>query len=231
MSVHIGANKGDIAEAVLLPGDPLRAKYIAENFLDDIKCYNEVRGMLGFTGYYKGTRVSVQGTGMGIPSLAIYVNELIDSYDVKNVIRVGSCGSYMKEVKIRDVILAMTSSTDSSFNKNIFRGQDFAPCASWELLNKAYRASEELEIPVKVGNVFSTDNFYGDIENYKLWASHGVLAAEMETSGLYSIAARKGVNALSILTVSDSLVTGESTSSEEREKSFNQMMEIALRLA
>jgi purine-nucleoside phosphorylase, family 1 (deoD) len=232
MSIHIGAKEGEIANTVLLPGDPLRAKYIAENFLSDVKCYNEVRGMYGYTGNYKGKRVSVQGTGMGIPSISIYVNELIESYNVKNLIRIGTCGSMQPDVNIRDVIFAMSSSTDSAINKIRFNGMDYAPTASFKLLKKAYDAATSMGINVKVGNVLSSDTFYNDDkDSWKLWAKFGVLAVEMETAGLYTLAAKYGVDALTILTVSDSLVTGHATSAEERQKTFNDMIEIALSIA
>ncbi|MDN5316571.1 MAG: purine-nucleoside phosphorylase [Thermoanaerobacterium sp.] len=232
MSIHIGAKEGEIANTVLLPGDPLRAKYIAENFLSDVKCYNEVRGMYGYTGNYKGKRVSVQGTGMGIPSISIYVNELIESYNVKNLIRIGTCGSMQPDVNIRDVIFAMSSSTDSAINKIRFNGMDYAPTASFKLLKKAYDAATSMGINVKVGNVLSSDTFYNDDkDSWKLWAKFGVLAVEMETAGLYTLAAKYGVDALTILTVSDSLVTGHATSAEERQKTFNDMIEIALNIA
>jgi len=232
MSIHIGAKEGDIASTVLLPGDPLRAKYIAENFLTDAICYNEVRGMYGYTGTYKGKRISVQGTGMGIPSISIYVNELITNYRAKNFIRIGSCGSMQADIKIRDVILAMSASTDSNINKIRFYGMDYAPTANFDLLKKAYDIALEKGISVKVGSVLTTDTFYNDDPNsWKHWANYGILAVEMETAVLYTMAAKFKVNALSILTVSDSLVTREETTSEERQKTFNQMVEIALELA
>lgn len=232
MSIHIGAKEGDIASTVLLPGDPLRAKYIAENFLTDAICYNEVRGMYGYTGTYKGKRISVQGTGMGIPSISIYVNELITNYKAKNVIRIGSCGSMQADIKIRDVILAMSASTDSHINKIRFHGMDYASTANFDLLKKAYDIALEKGISVKVGSVLTTDTFYNDNPNsWKHWANYGVLVVEMETAALYTLAAKFKVNALSILTVSDSLVTKEETTSEERQKTFNQMVEIALELA
>lgn len=232
MSIHIGAKEGDIASTVLLPGDPLRAKYIAENFLNDTICYNEVRGMYGYTGTYKEKRVSIQGTGMGIPSISIYLNELITSYKVKNLIRIGSCGSMQPDIKIRDVILAMSASTDSHINKIRFHGMDYAPTANFYLLKEAYDIALEKDISVKVGNVLTTDTFYNDDPNsWKHWANYGILAVEMETAVLYTLAAKFKVNALSILTVSDSLVTREETTSEERQKTFNQMVELALKLA
>ncbi len=232
MSIHIGAKEGDIASTVLLPGDPLRAKYIAENFLTDAICYNEVRGMYGYTGTYKGKRISVQGTGMGIPSISIYVNELITNYKAKNLIRIGSCGSMQPDIKIRDVILAMSASTDSHINKIRFNGMDYASTANFNLLKKAYDIALEKDISIKVGSVLTTDTFYHDDPNsWKHWANYGILAVEMETAVLYSLAAKFKVNALSILTVSDSLVTREETTSEERQKTFNQMVEVALELA
>jgi purine-nucleoside phosphorylase len=232
MSIHIGAKEGEIASSVLLPGDPLRAKYIAENFLTNTNCYNKVRGMYGYTGTYKGKKVSVQGTGMGVASISIYLNELISSYKVKNLIRIGSCGSMQPEIKIRDVILAMTTSTDSNINKIRFKNLDYAPTANFDLLKKAYDIAIEKDISVKVGSVLTTDTFYhDDPESWKHWAKYGLLAVEMETAALYTLAAKFKVKALSILTVSDSLITHKETSSEEREKTFNQMVEIALELA
>jgi purine-nucleoside phosphorylase len=232
MSIHIGAKENEIAQTVLLPGDPLRAKYIAENFLEDAKCYNEIRGMYGFTGYYKGKRVSVQGTGMGVPSLSIYVNELITSYNVKNLIRIGTCGALQPDIKLRDIVIAMSSSTDSAINKIRFNGMDYAPTASFKLLKKAYDVAIEQGIQPKVGNILTTDTFYHDDHlSWKLWAKFGVLAVEMETAGLYTLAAKYKVDALTILTVSDSLVTGEATSAEERQKTFMDMVKIALEIA
>lgn len=232
MSIHIGAKDGEIAETILLPGDPLRAKFIAESMLEDIITYNEVRGMYGFTGTYKGKKVSVQGTGMGLPSISIYVDELINSYGVKNLIRVGTCGSLQEDVKIRDVILAMSASTDSSINKIRFNGRDYAPTASFELLKRAYDIAEERDISVKVGNIFTSDTFYHDDPNaWKIWAKFGALAVEMETAALYTLAAKYHVNALTLLTVSDSLITGEETTSQERQETFTKMIEIALDLS
>lgn len=231
MSVHINAKKGDIAETILLPGDPLRAKWIADNYLTDIKQYNDVRGMLGFTGFYKGKRISVQGTGMGIPTTLIYCNELITEYGVKNLIRVGSAGSYQKDVKIRDIVLAMSASTNSGLNTIRFNGADYAPTASFTLFQKAVDTAKNKNIPIKAGGVLSSDEFYADdFDSYKKWADYGVLCVEMETSGLYTVAAKFNVNALAILTISDSLVTKERTSSEEREQTFKEMIEIALEL-
>ncbi|WP_179335524.1 purine-nucleoside phosphorylase [Winogradskyella costae] len=232
MSVHIGAEKGEIAETILLPGDPLRAKWIAETFFDDPFCFNEVRGMLGYTGTYQGKRVSTMGTGMGVPSISIYANELITEYGVKNLIRVGSAGSYQKEVKIRDVVIAMAASSNSGVNELRFGGANFAPTASFDLFIKATEAARTKNIPIKAGNVLSSDIFYeDDKEAFKKWSKFGVLCVEMEAAGLYTVAAKHNVNALALLTISDSLVTGESTTSKERETTFKSMIEIALELA
>ncbi|MCD5325139.1 MULTISPECIES: purine-nucleoside phosphorylase [Pontibacillus] len=233
MSVHIGANKGDIADKILLPGDPLRAKYIAENFLEDVTCYNEVRGMYGYTGTYKGERISVQGTGMGVPSISIYVNELIQEYDVQKLIRVGSCGALQKDVKVRDVILASTSSTDSQMNRMTFGGIDYAPTADFGLLKAAYDTGEKQGLKLRVGNVFTSDSFYRDnaMELFDQLASYNVLAVEMETTALYTLAAKYNREALSVLTVSDHILTGEETTSEERQTTFNEMIEVALEAA
>src|SRR5690606_11260227 len=231
MSTHIGAKKGDIAETILLPGDPLRAKYIAENFFENVKCYNEVRGMLGFTGTYKGKRVCVQGTGMGVPSISIYIHELMNEYGVQNLIRVGTCGAIQKDVKVRDVILAMTSSTNSQMNRINFGSVDYAPTASFDLLRKAYDVGVEKGLKLKVGNVFTSDVFYNENAELEKWAEYGILAVEMETTALYTLAAKFGRNALSVLTVSDHILTGEETTAEERQTTFNDMIEVALEAA
>lgn len=232
MSIHIGAKKGDIAETILLPGDPMRARFVAENFLDEVSCYNEVRGMFGYTGTFKGQRISVQGSGMGMPSLAIYVNELINDFGVKNLMRIGSCGAIQPELGLRDIILAQCASTDSSMNRIRFNGMDFAPAASFRLLKTAHDNAVKMNIPVTVGNILSEDSFYqADPDTWKLWASYGVLALEMETSALYTLAAKFGVSALTILTVSDNLVSDDLVSSEDREKTFTDMMKLALETA
>ncbi len=232
MSVHISAEVGDIAPTVLLPGDPMRAKFIADNYLEESYCYNKVRGMYGFTGHYQGKLISVQGTGMGIPSIAIYLDELINQYQARNLIRIGSCGSIQPDIKVRDIILAMSASTDSSFNKIRFNGNDYSPTACYQLLKKAELIALEKSLLVKVGNILTTDMFYHDDSEYwRLWASYGVLAVEMETAALYTLAAKYKVKALSILTVSDSLVTGEGTNATEREMTFVDMAELALSLA
>ncbi len=232
MSIHIEAKQGEIAETILLPGDPLRAKYIAETFLEDVTCYNNVRGMLGFTGTYKGHRISVQGTGMGIPSIGIYVTELIQSYGVKNLIRVGTCGAIQEDVKVRDVIIAQSTCTDSNMNRLTFPGFDFAPIANFDLLKKAYDVGVEKGLAIRVGNVLTADMFYREnMDMYKKLASYGVLAVEMETTALYTIASKFGVNALTVLTVSDHIFTGEETTSEERQTTFNDMIVVALEAA
>lgn len=229
MSIHIEAKEGEIAETVLLPGDPLRARWIAENFLKEPKQYNNVRGMLGFTGTVNGERISVQGTGMGVPSTLIYCTELIKEYGVKNLIRVGSAGSFKKEVNLYDIVIAMTASTTSGINQAIFNGAGYAPTASYELFRKAVVYSEENKIKFHAGNVLTSDVFYEDDPDYfQKWANYGVLCAEMETAGLYTLAAKHGAKALSLLTISDSLVTKEEISAKERETSFRQMIEIAL---
>ena len=229
MSVHIEAKKGDVAETVLLPGDPLRAKWIAETFLENPVCYNEVRGMLGFTGTYKGKRVSVQGTGMGIPSTLIYCNELIKEYGVKNLIRVGSAGSYQKDVKLYDIVIAMSASTNSGINNSRFINSNFSPTADFGLFLKAVDYARDNNIPIKAGNVLSSDEFYeDDYGSYKKWADFGVLCVEMEAAGIYTVAAKYNVKALTILTISDSLITKEKTSAKERESTFSTMVEIAL---
>ncbi|OEY71240.1 purine-nucleoside phosphorylase [Salegentibacter salarius] len=229
MSVHIQAQKGEIAENVLLPGDPLRAKWIAENFLENAVCYNEVRGMLGYTGTYKGNKISVQATGMGIPSALIYATELITEYGAKKLIRVGSAGSYQKDLKVNDVVLAMAASSNSGFNKAKFQHADFAPTVDFELFMNAVKFAQKNNIPFEAGNVLSSDIFYEENDlSYKKWADYGVLCVEMETAGLYTVAAKYNVQALSVLTVSDSLVTGEHLPAKEREQSFSRMVEIAL---
>ncbi len=232
MSLHIEAEKGEIAQTVLLPGDPLRAKWIAETYLENIVCYNQVRGMLGYTGNYKGKKISVQGTGMGIPSALVYINELISDYGVKNLIRVGSAGAYQKHLNLRDIVIAMSASTTSGINNNRFNNSNFAPTADFDLFMKAVDYARNNEIAFKAGNVLSSDEFYGDDYNsYKKWADFGVLCVEMETAGLYTLASKYNVNALALLTISDSLVTKEEISSKQREVSFSTMVKIALEIA
>ncbi len=232
MSIHIGAKPGDIAEIILLPGDPLRAKWIADSYLTDIVQYNDVRGMLGFTGNYKGKRISVQGTGMGAPSIHIYAHELITEFGVQKLIRVGSAGSYQKNIKLRDIVLAMSASTNSSINALPFAGESYAPTANFELFMDAVYMARKKNIAVKAGNVLTSDIFYQENPDYyKKWATYGVLCVEMETAALYTIASRFHVQALSILTISDSLVEPhQTTTHEERETTFKEMIEIALEL-
>ena len=231
MSIHIGAKEGEIAPAVLLPGDPLRARHFAETLLEDAFCFNKVRGMLGYTGRYRGRWVSVMGTGMGIPSHSIYVHELITEYRVRTLVRVGTCGALKPDLEIGDIVLAMTASTDSQVNRLRFDGMDYAPAASFELLLKAYQVAGDRGIATRVGSTFTGDIYdYDDPEWWHLWAEYGVQVVEMETSALYSLAAKHGVDALSILTVSNSLVTGEEATSQQRERDFLQMAEIALEI-
>jgi len=230
MSIHIEAKKGEIAETVLMPGDPLRAKYFAETLLANAVCFNNVRGMLGFTGSYNGKRVSFMGSGMGIPTLQIYVHELFAEYGVKTIIRVGTCGALLESLNNGDLVLAMSASTDSHVNKLRFNGQDYAPTADFDLLLNAYQEAKSRGMTVHVGNILSSDTFYHDDDNvyWKKWAAFGALVVEMETAGLYTLAAKFNARALSVLTVSDSLVTHESASSEVREKGYTEMAEIAL---
>ena len=210
MSIHIGAKQGEIAPGILLPGDPLRAKHIAETMLEQAVCFNQVRGMLGYTGRYMGKRVSVMGSGMGIPSLSIYVNELIREYQVKTVIRVGTCGALQPGLKIGDIVIALAASTDSHTNQLRFNGMDYAPAARFGLLLRAWQAAQKLGIDVQVGGVLSSDTFYSDGPDWwKSWAGYGILACEMETAALYTLAAKFKIESLSILTVSDSVVSGE----------------------
>ncbi len=231
MSAHIDAKKNEIAETVLMPGDPLRAKWIAETFLDNAYCYSNIRGMLGYTGEFKGQRISIQGSGMGIPSAMIYYHELIKEYDVKRIIRVGTAGSYHEDVKIRDIILALSASTNSGINNAIFNDVSYAPTANFNLIMKAAVYGQENNIPIKAGNILSSDQYYDeDPLAYKKWAKYGVLCVEMEAAGLYTIAAKYNIEALAILTISDSLVTGEKCSFEERERTFEEMVKIALNI-
>lgn len=230
---HIGVNKeGLIAKTILLPGDPLRAKFIAETYLDDPVQFNAVRNAFGYTGTFKGKKISVMGTGMGIPSIGIYTYELINTYGVENLIRVGSCGSYQPDLDLYDVVIGMSASTNSNFASQYAFPGTYAPTASWKLLSKAVTVAADKGTPVRVGNILSSDIFYNDDPDaWKKWARMGVLAVEMEAAALYMNAARAGANALCILTVSDSLITHEATTSEERQTAFTKMMEIALELA
>ncbi len=226
---HLETAAGGFAESVLLPGDPLRAKFIADTFLDNVVQVNSVRNMLAFTGSYKGTPVSVMGSGMGIPSISIYAKELITDYGVKNLIRVGSCGAVSKKVKVRDVLIGMGACTDSGVNRARFGGYDYAATANYDLLEAHVNAALELELPVQVGNLFSADLFYTPLpEMFDRMEKMEVLGVEMEAAGLYGVCAEFGARGMTICTVSDHIRTGESTTSEEREQSFTGMMEIAL---
>jgi purine-nucleoside phosphorylase len=228
---HNNAKKGDIAETVLMPGDPLRAKFIAENYLDNPVCYNNVRGMLGFTGTYKGVPVSVQGSGMGIPSIGIYSWELYTEYDVENIIRVGTAGAISGDVNLRDIIIAQSASTNSNYSSQFSLPGTYAPTASWNLISAAVKSAEEKGCRFHCGNILSSDTFYDDSGSLAKWEKMGVLGVEMESAALYMNAARMGKNALCILTVSDCPLRGLETSAEERQTSFRDMMEIALETA
>ena len=232
MTIHIGAKPGDIAEVVLLPGDPYRARWAAETFLKDAKLVNEVRGMLGFTGTWNGHKVTIQGSGMGMPSLSIYVNELIRDYDAKTLIRIGSCGGMAPEVGIRDIIIAMTSTTLSTPSRGIMKEVNYAPCADWSLLRAAVAAAEKRGTTPHVGGIYSSDVFYDERPDLtEQMTRHGVLAVEMEAAELYTLAARHKRRALAVLTVSDHLGTGEALPAEDRERTFGDMVEIALEAA
>ncbi len=232
MTIHIGAEPGQIAETVLMPGDPYRAKWAAEKFLDGAELVNQVRGMLGFTGTYKGNRVTIQGSGMGMPSFSIYANELIRDYGATTLIRIGSCGAMQTHVDLRDVILAMSCSTISTPSSSIFRELNFAPTANFELLQAAAKASEKLDVSTHIGGIFSSDTFYDErADLQEQLVRHGILGVEMEAAELYILAARYKVRALAIMTVSDHLITGKDLPSSEREQSFGDMVEIALEAA
>jgi purine-nucleoside phosphorylase len=232
MTIHIGAEKGDIAETVLMPGDPYRAKWAAETFLQDARLVNEVRGMLGYTGTWKGHTVTIQGSGMGMPSLSIYANELIRDFGAKTLIRIGSCGGMQKSVAVRDVILAMTATTAGSPSATMFKEVNFAPCADWSLLKAAAEAAGKRDVATHVGGIYSSDTFYDERPDLnEQMVRHGILGVEMEAAELYTLAARYGCRALAVLTVSDHLLTGEALPSEQRERSFGDMVEIALEAA
>ena len=232
MPPHNEAKTGEFAPTCLLPGDPLRAKHIAETFLDDVKTINTVRNMLAFTGSYKGTPVSVMGSGMGIPSISIYAKELITEYGVKNLIRVGSCGAVSSEVKVRDVLIGLGACTDSGVNRQRFQGHDYAAIASWPLLKALNEAATSLNLPVTNGNLFSADLFYTPNSSmFDTMEKMNVLGVEMEAAGLYGVATEYGANAAAICTVSDHIRTGEATTSAERQSSFEEMMKIALEAA
>jgi purine-nucleoside phosphorylase len=232
MTIHIGAKPGDIAETVLMPGDPYRAKWAAETFLDDAQLVNNVRGMLGFTGMWNGHRVTIQGSGMGMPSLSIYANELIRDFGAKTLIRIGSCGGMQPQVEIRDVILAMTASTLSTPSRGIFKELNFAPCADYGLLRAAADAAAAKGVKTHVGGIYSSDVFYDERPDLnEQMTRHGILGVEMEAAELYNLAARHSVRALAVLTVSDHLQTGEALPAEDRESSFGDMVDIALTAA
>lgn len=229
MSTHIGAKPGEIAETVLMPGDPYRAKWAAETFLEGAVCINQVRGMLGFTGTWRGNRVTIQGSGMGMPSLSIYANELIRDYGARTLIRVGSAGAMLDRIKVRDVVIAMTASTLSTPSRGLFREVNFAPCADFGLLRRAVAAAEARGTPCHVGGIYSSDVFYDERPDLtEAMARHGVLAVEMEAAELYTVAARHGVRALAVLTISDHLLTHEALPAQDRERSFGDMIAIAL---
>ena len=228
-TAHIEANTGDFAKTVLMPGDPLRAKYIAETFLDDAKCVTRVRNMFGYTGTYKGKPVSVMGSGMGVPSISIYATELYKDYGVENIIRIGSCGAVRDDIKIRDIVIGMAASTDSNVNRSRLNGYDFAATADFDLLHKVVKTAEKTGKEVHVGNIFTADLFYTpQPEMCALMEKYGILAVEMEAAGLYGVAAEYGKKALTVLTVSDHIKTGEQTTADERETTFKGMMELTL---
>lgn len=232
MTPHINAAKGDIAETVLMPGDPLRAKWAAETYLDNPRLVNEVRGMLGFTGTYKGNPVTIHGSGMGMPSISIYANELISQYGAKTLIRIGSCGAMQDHVKVRDVIIAMTATTLSTPSSGIMKELNFAPCADWALLKAAVAKTETMDTGIHVGNIYSSNVFYDERPDLnELMIRHGILGVEMEAAELYTVAARHGARALGVMTVSDHLLTHEALPPEDRERSFGDMVEIALEAA
>ena len=229
---HNSAEKGQIAKTVLMPGDPLRAKFIAETYLENVTCFNTVRNMFGYTGTYKGKEVYVMGGGMGMPSIGIYSYELFEFYDVESIIRIGSAGAYSDDVKVHDLVIGMGASTNSNFAHQYQLPGTFAPIADYGLLRKAVEAAEKLNVPVKVGNILSSDTFYDDNADAKLaWKKMGVMCVEMEAAALYMNAARLGKKALCMLTISDHLFTGEELSAEERQVGFRKMMEVALELA
>jgi len=234
MTTHIGAQPDDIAEVVLMPGDPYRAKWAAETFLTNARCVNEVRGMLGFTGFWHGHRVTIQASGMGMPSMSIYANELITDFNAQTLIRIGSCGGMQPEVKVRDIILAATTTSVSTPSSTILRELNFAPCADFDLLHKAFHAAENLDTTANthVGNIYSSDTFYDERPDLnEQMQRHGILAVEMEAAELYTLAARHNRRALGIMTVSDHLLTGEALPADQREKTFGDMVEIALQAA
>ena len=229
-TTHNAAGAGEIAKTVLMPGDPLRAKFIAENYLDNVKCYNTIRNMLGFTGEYKGRKISVQGSGMGMPSIGIYSYELYNYYDVDNIIRIGSAGAIVDDINLRDIIIGQGACTNSNYASQYNLPGTYAPIASYNLLSQAVEIANKKDISVRVGNILSSDLFYDDADSLADWTKMGVLAVEMEAAALYMNAARAGKNALCILTISDCPLRGLATTPEDREKTFTQMMEIAIEM-
>lgn len=231
MSIHNAAQKGDIAPKVLLPGDPLRAKFIAENYMSDILCYNQVRNTLGYTGIYQGERISVQSTGMGVPSISIYAEELIREYDVKQLIRIGTCGTIHHKIELNDIIVAMSACTDSNVNKIRFNHLDYAPTASYTLLTKAMQSCSDQNIHAVPGTILTSDHFYidfGEHNYYQMWSKYGVLAIEMETAALYTIASRYEVDALAILQVTDNIVTNQHLSADDRQNGLDKLIRTGL---
>lgn len=227
---HIEAQENDFAKTVLMPGDPLRAKFIAENFLDNAKCITRVRNIFGYTGTYQGKEVSVMGSGMGIPSISIYATELYNNYNVENIIRIGSCGSVQDDIKIHDIVIGMSASTDSNVNRQRLNNVDFCPCADFGLLQKVANTAEKLGQKIHVGNIFTADLFYSpQPEMFAAMEEYGILAVEMEAAGLYGVAAECGKKALTVLTVSDHIKTGEKTTAAERETTFKNMMVLTLK--
>jgi purine-nucleoside phosphorylase len=233
MSLHIAAEQGEIAEIVLMPGDPMRARFLAETFLSDYKLYNEVRGMYGFTGTYKGKKVSIQGSGMGMPSISIYAHELINEYNVQKLIRIGTCGTFQKNIELKDIILAQGASTDSAMNKPRFPGAFFAPLADFNMLHLAYNLANERGLKTHVGNILSSDTFYDENpDEWKKWAKYGVLAVEMEAAALFTLASRYNRKAMAILTVTDKLFNHSiKVSAQDREKALIEMGTLALDVA
>lgn len=228
MSLHIAAKNGDIADIVLMPGDPMRAKFMAEKYLENPVCYNERRAAFGFTGTFAGKRVSVQASGMGVPSISIYTHELLAEFGVRTLVRVGTCGSIQEDLNLNDIVLGMSACTDSSMNRRTFEGQDFAPTADFELLLNTYQVAKKQGVPVRVGPILTADTFYDTKDFWKVWSKHGVLAVEMESTALYTLAARFGARALTILTVSDVIPTHAVMHPDDRERSLDRMVRLAL---
>ena len=232
MSLHISAAVGEIAETVLISGDPLRIKHMADVFLEECVCFNEIRGMYGYTGLYKGTRVSMMGTGIGIPTTSLFLHELAVNYGIKNVIRVGTMGAMVSDLELGNLVLAKSASTDSNVNRIEFNGLDYAPTADFDLLSRAFAVAKSRKFNTTVAQVFSTDSFYSDQPNrWQKWIEHGIVGVEMETAALYTLAAKHNIKALAILSVSDNILSGSSSSAEERETAFQDMFKIALEIA